>query len=166
MQSPKDKRIKAPTVLQYEAVECGAASLKIVLGYFGCVVSLSDLRERCGISRDGVTAIQLKHAAQSYGLEVHAYRCSATRLRQQVRLPAVLFWNFNHFLVLEGFQGSKAYVSDPASGRRSIGWDEFETSFTGVVLEFKPSKDFIEWGNEPSLYHRLPQQISPYASVL
>ena len=166
MQSPKDKRIKAPTVLQYEAVECGAASLKIVLGYFGCVVSLSDLRERCGISRDGVTAIQLKHAAQSYGLEVHAYRCSATRLRQQVRLPAVLFWNFNHFLVLEGFQGSKAYVSDPASGRRSIGWDEFETSFTGVVLEFKPSKDFIEGGNEPSLYHRLPQQISPYASVL
>lgn len=88
-------RIKTPTVLQYEAVECGAASLKIVLGFFGRVVPLAELRDRCGISRDGVSAIQLKRAAQSYGLEVRAYRCSAEQLKLQVSLPAVLFWNFN-----------------------------------------------------------------------
>jgi ABC-type bacteriocin/lantibiotic exporter with double-glycine peptidase domain len=160
------KRIKAPTVLQYEAVECGAASLKIVLGYFGRVVPLAELRERCGISRDGVTAIQLKRAAQSYGLEVRAYRCSAEQLKQRASLPAVLFWNFNHFLVLEGFENNKAYLSDPASGRRSVSWDEFQTSFTGVVLEFTPNDAFVRGGRDPSLYHRVPQLIRPYASVL
>jgi ATP-binding cassette subfamily B protein len=159
-------RIKAPTVLQYEAVECGAASLKIVLGCFGRVVPLAELRERCGISRDGVTAIQLKRAAQTYGLDVRAYRCSAERLRNNPVVPAVLFWNFNHFLVLEGFDRDKAYLSDPASGRRSVEWDEFQTSFTGVVLEFKPNSDFLPGGREPSLYHRVPQLIRPYISIM
>lgn len=166
MKPLRSQRIKAPTVLQYEAVECGAASLKIVLGCFGRVVSLAELRERCGISRDGVTAIQLKRAAQSYGLEVRGYRCSADQLRQKVLLPAVLFWNFNHFLVLEGFDGNKAYLSDPASGRRSVHWDEFQSSFTGVVLEFNPGESFHQGGSEASLYHRVPQLISPYRSVL
>ena len=160
------RRIKAPTVLQYEAVECGAASLKIVLAFFGRVVPLAELRERCGISRDGVTAVQLKLAAQSYGLEVRAFRRSAEQLRAQVALPAVLFWDFNHFLVLEGFEHNRAYLSDPASGRRSVPWDEFQTSFTGVVLELKPGATFERGGREPSLYHRVPQLIRPYASVL
>jgi ATP-binding cassette subfamily B protein len=160
------RRIKAPTVLQYEAVECGAASLKIVLAFFGRVVPLAELRERCGISRDGVTAVQLKRTAQSYGLEVRAYRRSAEELRAQVALPAVLFWDFNHFLVLEGFEHNRAYLSDPASGRRSVPWDEFQTSFTGVVLELKPGATFERGGREPSLYHRVPQLIRPYASVL
>ncbi|MCP9913941.1 peptidase C39, partial [Cyanobium sp. BA20m-14] len=161
-----NRRIKAPTVLQYEAVECGAASLKIVFGCFGRVVPLAELRERCGISRDGVTAIQLKRAAQSYGMEVSAYRCSAEQLRQRATVPAVLFWNFNHFLVLEGFEHNKAYLSDPASGRRSVDWEEFQTSFTGVVLELKPGVGFVRGGRDPSLYHRVPQLIRPYASVL
>ena len=160
------QRIKTPTVLQYEAVECGAASLKIVLGYFGRIVSLSELRDRCGISRDGVTAIQLKRAAQSYNLDVRAYRCSAEQLRLQASLPAVLFWNFNHFLVLEGIDNSKAYLSDPATGRRSVDWDVFQTSFTGVVLEFKPGDGFARGGTEPSLYHRIPQLIRPYRSLI
>ena len=166
MGQPIKRRIKAPTVLQYEAVECGAASLKIVLAYFGRVVPLAELRERCGISRDGVTAAQLKRAAQSYGLEVRAYRRSAEQLRAQVALPAVLFWNFNHFLVLEGFANNKAYLSDPASGRRNVPWEEFQTSFTGVVLELNPGAMFERGGREPSLYHRVPQLIRPYTSVL
>jgi ATP-binding cassette subfamily B protein len=160
------RRIKAPTVLQYEAVECGAASLKIVLTFFGRVVPLAELRERCGISRDGVTAVQLKRTAQSYGLDVRAYRTSAEQLQQKVALPAVLFWNFNHFLVLEGFEHNKVYLSDPASGRRSVAWDEFQTSFTGVVLELKPGGTFERGGSDPNLYHRVPQLIRPYASVL
>lgn len=160
------RRVHTPLVLQYEAVECGAASLKIILGFFGRIVSLADLRERCGISRDGVTALQLKKAAQSYGLAVRAYRCSAALLRKQAVLPVILFWNFNHFLVLEGFRGDRAFLSDPAIGHRSVTWDEFETSFTGLVLELTPGKDFRRGGYEPSLYQRVPQLIRPYLSFL
>ena len=159
-------RIQTPTVLQYEAVECGAASLKIVLGYLGKVVPLAELRERCGISRDGVTAVQIKRTAISYGLEVRAYRSSAVQLRLKAKVPAILFWNFNHFLVLEGFEGSKVFLSDPASGRRSVPWDEFLTSFTGVVLELSPGPNFQRGGSEPSLYHRLPLLLKPYRSLI
>ena len=160
------RRIHTPTVLQYEAVECGAASLKIVLAYLGKVVPLSELRERCGISRDGVTAVQIKRTALSYGLEVRAYRCSADQLRSAAPAPAILFWNFNHFLVLEGFEGENVYLSDPASGRRHVAWDEFRTSFTGVVLELNPGPDFQAGGREPRLYHRVPQLLLPYASLI
>jgi ATP-binding cassette subfamily B protein len=150
------RRIKTPTVLQYEAVECGAASLKIVLGYFGRVVPLAELRDRCGISRDGVSAIQLKRAAESYGLKVRAYRCPAELLQKQARGPLILFWGFDHFLVLEGFEANDVYLSDPACGRRRVAWDEFKSSFTGVVLECTPGLTFQRGGHEPGLYHQLP----------
>lgn len=163
---PRSRRITAPVVLQYEAVECGAASLKIVLACFDRIVPLAELRDRCGISRDGVSAIQLKRAAQSYGLEVRAYRTSAEGLRKEGIFPSVLFWNFNHFLVLEGFERDRAYLSDPAGGRRSVRWEEFLTSFTGVALEMRPGKGFRRGGHEPSLYHLVPQLVRPYASVL
>lgn len=159
-------RVKTPTVLQYEAVECGAASLKIVMGYLGKVMSLADLREQCGISRDGVTAVQIKKAALSLGLECKAFRCSADRLLEKGLFPCILFWDFNHFLVLEGFAKGKAYLSDPQSGRRGVDWDEFQTSFTGVVLELHPGEDFQPGGSEPSLYRWAPALIAPYRSLL
>jgi ABC-type bacteriocin/lantibiotic exporter with double-glycine peptidase domain len=159
-------RVSTPTVLQYEAVECGAASLKIVLGYLGKVMPLADLRERCGISRDGVTAVQLKKAALSLGLEVKAFRCSAKHLLDKGQFPCIIFWNFNHFLVLEGFSKDKAYLSDPASGRRSVDWEEFQTSFTGVVLELRPGEGFSSGGSEPGLYRWVPALIAPYRSLL
>jgi ATP-binding cassette subfamily B protein len=159
-------RVTTPTVLQYEAVECGAASLKIVLGYLGKVMPLADLRERCGISRDGVTAVQLKKAALSLGLAVKAFRCSAQHLLNKGQFPCIIFWNFNHFLVLEGFSKGKAYLSDPASGRRSVDWDEFQTSFTGVVLELIPSEGFSPGGSEPGLYRWVPALIAPYRSLV
>jgi ATP-binding cassette subfamily B protein len=158
--------VKTPTVLQYEAVECGAASLKIVMAYFGKVVSLGDLREQCGISRDGVTAVQIKKAALSLGLECKAFRCSAKRLLERGLFPCILFWDFNHFLVLEGFAKGKAYLSDPQSGRRGVDWDEFQTSFTGVVLELRPGENFQPGGSEPSLYRWAPALIAPYRSLL
>ena len=159
-------RVNTPTVLQYEAVECGAASLKIVLGYLGKVLPLADLRERCGISRDGVTAVQLKKAALSLGLEVKAFRCSAQHLLDKGQFPCIIFWNFNHFLVLEGFHKGQAYLSDPASGRRNVDWEEFQTSFTGVVLELRPGESFSPGGSEPSLYRWVPALITPYRSLL
>jgi ABC-type bacteriocin/lantibiotic exporter with double-glycine peptidase domain len=160
------ERVRTATVLQYEAVECGAASLKIVLGYLGLVRPLAELRELCGISRDGVTAMQLKRAALGLGLDVKAFRCSAEHLLEKGAFPCILFWNFNHFLVLEGFAGGNAYLSDPASGRRSVPWDEFKTSFTGVVLELRPGEGFRPGGREPGLYRAVPALIAPYRSLL
>ena len=161
------ERVTTSTVLQYEAVECGAASLKIAMSYLGKVLPLSELRERCGISRDGVTAIQLKRAALSYGLEVKAFRCSANHLIQKGNFPCIIFWNFNHFLVLEGFdKGRNAFLSDPASGRRSVESEEFETSFTGVVLELRHGPNFESGGREPSLYRWVPTLVAPFRSLL
>ena len=159
-------RVVAPTVLQYEAVECGAASLKIVLGYLGKVIPLAELRERCGISRDGVTAVQLKKAALSLNLAVKAFRCNVKNLRDNGQFPCIIFWNFNHFLVLEGFADGKAFLSDPASGRRSVDLDEFQTSFTGVVLELSPGDGFSTGGHEPGLYRWVPNLLAPYRSLL
>ncbi|MEI7666224.1 MAG: ATP-binding cassette domain-containing protein [Synechococcaceae cyanobacterium ELA263] len=155
-----------PTVLQYESVECGAASLKIVMGYLGKILPLSEIRDRCGISRDGVTAVQLKRAAQTYGLEVKAFRRSADELLASGHFPCILFWNFNHFLVLEGFEKGQAYLSDPARGRYPVSWEDFQTSFTGVVLELRPGPAFSLGGREPSLYRWIPGLLRPYLGIL
>jgi ATP-binding cassette subfamily B protein len=162
----RKSRVKTPTVLQYEAVECGAASLKIVMGFLGKIVPLSELRERCGISRDGVTALQLKNAAQSYGLKVKALRRSADEMIMSGSFPCIIFWNFNHFLVLEGFDRGKAFLSDPANGRRRVDWEDFQSSYTGVVLELQPGPNFNRYGTEPSLYHWVPKLFLPYRNLL
>lgn len=162
----RSRRVVTPTVLQYEAVECGAASLKIVLGYWGKILPLAQLRELCGISRDGVTALQLKQAAQLVGLEVKAFGRAAEALRTSGSFPCIIFWNFNHFLVLEGFEHGRAYLSDPAFGRRSVDWEEFQTSFTGIVLELLPGAGFSPGGRDPSLYRWVPSLLAPYRSLL
>ena len=123
--SLSSSRVITPTVLQYETVECGAACLKIVLAHFGKVVPLAELRQRCGISRDGVTAMQLKQVAIALGLEVKAARCTTRHLQNHGRFPCILFWGANHFLVLEGFCAGRADLNDPACGRRSISLAEF-----------------------------------------
>jgi len=162
----RKSRVVTPTVLQYESVECGAASLKIVMGYLGKILPLSEIRDRCGISRDGVTAVQLKRAAQTYGLEVKAFRRSADELLASGHFPCILFWNFNHFLVLEGFEKGQAYLSDPARGRYPVSWEDFQTSFTGVVLELRPGPAFSLGGREPSLYRWIPGLLRPYLGIL
>ena len=147
----RHQRVKARTRLQYEAAECGAASLATILDYFGKIVELSELRAACGVNRDGSNAKQVLIGARQYKLKTRAYRCSGEQLQDKGRFPCVVFWGFNHFLVVEGFEGDHAYLSDPAQGRVRVLMEEFLDSFTGVVLEFEPGPEFVIEGMQPTL---------------
>ena len=140
------KRVKTPTVLQMEAVECGAAALAIILGYYGKHIPLEKLRVACGVSRDGLKATNLMKGARSYGLKAKGYAKSIKNLKK-MEMPVIIFWNFNHFLVLEGFTKDRVYLSDPAQGRYHVTHEEFNDSFTGVVIDLRPNEDF-EKSNE------------------
>lgn len=160
------RRVKARTRLQYEAAECGAASLATVLSYFGRIVELSELRQACGVNRDGSNAKQILQAARTYGLEARAYRCSAEELKQNGLFPCIVFWGFNHFLVVEGFSDTHAFLSDPAQGRVRVEPEEFSDNFTGIVLELKPGQDFQSGGHERSPLLALPATLWPYRTAL
>lgn len=155
-------RVKARTRLQYESAECGAASLGTILAYFGRVVELGELRLACGVNRDGSNAKQVLVAGRQYGLKARAYRCSGEQLRREGQFPCVVFWGFNHFLVVEGFDASHAFLSDPAQGRVRVEMEEFLDNFTGIVLEFEPGPEFQTGGRERSPLLSLPATLAPY----
>jgi ABC-type bacteriocin/lantibiotic exporter with double-glycine peptidase domain len=134
--------VQTPIVLQIEASECGAAALGIILEYYGQHVPLDVLRDDCGVSRDGSNAFYMKNAAQRYCLLPRAFRKSADRA-MSIRPPFIAFWESNHFLVVEGFARGKVYLNDPASGRRSIRFEEFEQSYSGIAMSLTPTPAFV-----------------------
>lgn len=136
------RRRRVPVVLQMNAVECGAACLAMVLGYHGRHASLADCRDSCAPGRDGVTARTIATSARSFGLQVKAYSVQSDADLKNVPLPAIIHWNFDHFLVLERITAQGVEVVDPASGRRTLTAEEFAEGFTGIVLTMQPGAQF------------------------
>ena len=142
---------KVPVVMQLEALECGAASLCMVLAYYNKWIPLEQAREDCGVSRDGSCAKNIAQAAVYYGLEVKAYHREPEALKNSGTFPCIIHWCFNHFVVLCGFRGNKAYLNDPARGSVAVSMEEFDEGFTGVVMEFQPSESFVPSGKPKSV---------------
>lgn len=157
--------VPTPTILQMEATECGAASLAMILAGYKAYVPLEQLRTDCGINRDGSKAGNVVKAARRYGLIAKGYRVEPENLKK-MKMPAILHWNFNHFLVLEGFKNGKVYVNDPAAGKRIITEEELDMAFTGVVLIFEPGPDFKPMGVEPKLYRALFERLKGSELIL
>lgn len=139
---------KVPVVIQLEALECGAACLTMVLAYYGKWIPLEKARIDCGVSRDGSSAKNVVKAARNYGLKVSAFKAEPHELRESGTFPCIIHWNFNHFVVLDGFKGNKAYLNDPAKGAYSVPMSEFDKAFTGVCIMFEASEEFEPSGRQ------------------
>lgn len=142
---------KVPVVMQMETLECGAASLTMILAYYGRWVPLEQIREDCGVSRDGSNAKNILKAARSYGLNAKAYRYNPERLREVGKFPMIVHWEFNHFIVLDGFKGNYVYINDPARGTVKMTFEQFDEGYTGVCLMFDPSEAFVPGGRPKSI---------------
>ncbi|MCY3883807.1 MAG: cysteine peptidase family C39 domain-containing protein [Gammaproteobacteria bacterium] len=162
---PQKRRISTPVYLQMHATECGAACLGSVLAYFGRWVPLTELREKCEVSRDGSSAASIKRAATHYGLECKGLSVQMAHLKK-LELPLVLFWQFSHFVVLEGFSEQHFYINDPATGRRTVSADEFSKSYSSIALQFSKAPEFEAGGELPNLFRQLRTVLAGSWSVL
>ncbi len=162
---PSKRRVTTPILLQMHATECGAACLGSILGYFGRWVPLTELRETCEVSRDGSSAGSISRAAGHYGLECRGLSVRADSLKK-LPLPLILFWQFSHFVVLEGFDGRGFHLNDPATGRRTLSAEEFTKSYSGIALQFKRGADFTPGGERPGLFSRLATLLAGSWNVL
>ena len=142
---------KVPVIMQLEALECGAACLCMILAYYKKWIPLEQMREDCGVSRDGSNARNMLLAGRHYGLKSEGYRYELEDLKQHGSFPCIVHWNFNHFVVLDGFKGKKVYLNDPARGAYSVSIEEFDDAYTGICLKFEPEKSFVPSGEPKSI---------------
>ena len=143
-------RAKVPVVMQMEALECGAACLAMVMAYYSKWVPLEQVRLDCGVSRDGSCAKNILKAARNYGFEAKGFRGEVNAVKEKMTFPCIIHWNFNHFVVLDGFKGKYAYINDPARGEVRVSMEEFDRSFTGVCLKIQPGEGFVPSGKRKS----------------
>jgi NHLM bacteriocin system ABC transporter peptidase/ATP-binding protein len=149
---------RTPTILQMEWLECGAASLAMVLAHYGRWIPLEQLRVACGVSRDGTKASNIVKAAHRLGLAAKGFRKEPSTLHE-LPMPCIIHWNFNHFVVLEGLDRERAYLNDPAVGRRTVDLTEFDSAFTGVVLAMEPGPEFRRAGRKPAVLRILAHEL-------
>ena len=159
------QRVATPILLQMHASECGAACLGMILAYFGRWVPLTDLREKCEVSRDGSSAASILRASRHYGLACSGLSVSTDQLKK-LQLPLILFWKFSHFVVFEGFDEHNFYLNDPSTGRRRLTADEFNKGYSGIALRFQRGTDFRPGGDRPSLFSRLRTEFAGSQGVL
>ena len=160
------KVAKVPQVMQMEALECGAACLTMILAYYGRWVPLEKVRADCGVSRDGSKASNILKAARSYGLAAKGMTYSTAALKRKAKFPCILFWEFNHFVVLDGFKGNNAILNDPARGQIKVPLDRFEESFTGVALVFEKTDAFEEGGAKPDTFGYARKRLEGLGSAV
>lgn len=153
------KVAKVPVVLQLEALECGAASLAMVMAYYNKWIPLEQVRVDCGVSRDGSNAKNILLAARSYGMTANGYRYEPDSLKAKGKFPCIIHWNFNHFVVLNGFKKNKAVINDPARGLVEISMDEFDNSFTGICIMLEPAEGFVSDGKKKSMKGFVKKQL-------
>ena len=138
---------RVPVVMQMEALECGAASLTMVMAYYGKWIPLEQVREDCGVSRDGSKAGNIARAARLYGFNARGYRFEPEQIKAQASFPCIIHWEFNHFVVLCGFRKGKVYINDPARGDVVITEKEFDEAFTGVTIVITPGEEYAPSGS-------------------
>ena len=144
--------VRVPVIMQMEVLECGAASLTMIMHYYHKYIPLEQARVDCGVSQDGVSAKNLMAAARSYGMKADAWRLEPEALLEEGPFPCIIHWGFNHFVVLCGFKGKRAVINDPARGRVTVEWEEFDREFTGVCMSFEPREDFQPEGKPKSVF--------------
>ncbi|AWR20699.1 cysteine peptidase family C39 domain-containing protein [Aurantimicrobium photophilum] len=161
--SLRKNRVAVPTVLQMEVTECGAASLAMILAHYGKWETLENLRVACGVSRDGASAKSVVQAARQYGLEAKGVSISLESLANQTS-PVIAYWDFAHFVVVEGTSSKGVFLNDPARGRVLISWEEADKSFTGLILRMKPTAEFTQGGSAPSTLASMKWRIQSMGS--
>ncbi len=142
---------KTPVIMQMEALECGAACLAMIMAYYEKWIPLEQVREDCGVSRDGSKAGNITKAARMYGFEAKGYRLEPEELKKVISFPCIIHWEFNHFVVLNGFKKGKVYINDPARGNVILTEEEFDDSFTGVCISIMPGVNFNPSGKKKSM---------------
>lgn len=152
IKSPVTKGVaRVPVVMQMEALECGAACLDMILAFYGLWLPLEQVREDCGVSRDGSNARNILRAARSYGLNADGYRLEPEDLKNKGEFPCIVHWNFNHFIVCDGFRNGRAYLNDPAKGSYSVPMEDFDKAFTGICIMLSPGEEFVTGGKKKSI---------------